>query len=52
MASGFAGTSESASMNSSRDFDRSGFHRFSNAIVLDGLPLMPAPHTEPEKCPG
>ena len=29
-----------------------GFQRFSNAMVLDGLPLMPAPHTEPAKWPG
>jgi hypothetical protein len=49
IAAGFGGTSESASMNSSRDLAKRGFHRFSKAIVLEGLPLIPAPHTEPEK---
>ena len=53
ISAGFGGTSASASTNSPRDLRRgSGFHRFSKAMVLDGLPLIPAPQTEPEKWPG
>ena len=29
-----------------------GFQRRSNASVLIGFPLSPAPQTDPEKCPG
>ena len=39
-------------MNASRSSDSIGFQRFSKPIVLDGLPLSPAPHSEPEKWPG
>src|SRR5205814_8280783 len=52
ISGGFAGTSARASTKASRDSDSIGFQRFSNAIVLDGLPLMPAPQTEPAKCAG
>ena len=52
MPLGFGGTSEIACTKSSRDFVSSGLYRFSNAMVLEGLPLMPAPQAEPAKCPG
>ena len=52
MSAGFAGTSASASMKASRSSESIGFQRLSNAIVLDGLPLRPAPQSDPEKCPG
>ena len=38
-----------AATNASRSSLSMGFHRFSNAIVDDGLPLIPAPHAEPAK---
>jgi len=46
------GTSARRSMNVSRSSRSIGFQRFSNAMVLEGLPLKPVPHIEPEKCPG
>ena len=52
MAAGFAGTSARASTNASRGIDSIGFQRFSNAMVLVGLPLNPVPQRDPEKCPG
>ncbi len=52
ISAGFGGTSESAFTKSSRVFVSSGFQRFSKAMVLDGLPLIPTPQTEPEKCAG
>jgi hypothetical protein len=41
-----------AAMNSSRSSASSGLLRRSNARVVEGLPLMPAPHAEPAKCAG
>ena len=49
---GLAGTSMSASMNWSRGSESMRFQRFSNAMVLEGLPLIPTPQPEPRKCPG
>src|SRR5205085_4596008 len=48
ISAGLGGTSESACTNASRLFESIGFQRFSNAMVLDGFPLIPAPHTDPE----
>jgi hypothetical protein len=33
--------------NSSRPSERAGFQRFSNPIVVEGLPLIPAPQADP-----
>src|SRR5262245_36757994 len=52
IAAGFGGTSASALTNASRFMASIGFHRRSNASVLVGFPLSPAPQTDPEKCPG
>ena len=52
MPGGSGGTSARQSMKGWRASDNIGFHRRSNAIVLDGLPLRPVPQSEPEKCPG
>src|SRR5438067_3088862 len=49
---GLAGTSMSASMNWSRGSESMRFQRFSKAMVLEGLPLIPTPQPEPRKCPG
>src|SRR5712692_7450437 len=49
ISAGFGGTSESASMNPCRSSDSIEFQCLSNASVLVGFPLRPAPHTEPEK---
>src|SRR5207249_7771917 len=46
---GLGGTWESASTKASSSSDSMGFQRFSNASVLVGFPLKPAPHTDPEK---
>jgi hypothetical protein len=40
------------SMNAARSSVSVGFQRFSNASVDIGLPLIPAPQSEPEKCAG
>src|SRR5262249_35210068 len=52
IAAGFGGTLESASTNSSRELESSGFHCFSKARALDGVLLRPVPQTEPETCAG
>ena len=53
MSAGFGGTRRDERVtNVLRSNESTGFQRFSNAIVLDGLPLMPAPQTDPAKCPG
>src|SRR5262249_15545473 len=52
ISSGFGGTSANDSTNASRSRDNIGFQRRSNAMVLVGLPLRPAPQTDPEKWPG
>src|SRR5205823_3680566 len=49
ISAGLGGTSETASMNPCLSSDSIEFQRFSNASVLVGFPLRPAPHTEPEK---
>jgi hypothetical protein len=49
ISAGFGGTSASASTNSSLEHERSGFQRFSKAIVLDGFPLIPEPQADPAK---
>ena len=49
---GWGGTSTSAATNSSFGRVSIGFQRFSKPIVLDGLPLSPAPQAEPAKCAG
>ena len=52
ISSGFGGTSVKASIKACRSLDSIGFHRRSKPMVLIGLPLKPAPHTDPEKWPG
>src|SRR5205814_6525492 len=52
ISAGFGCTCASASTNACFGSESIGLKRFSNAIVLEALPLMPAPHDEPEKWPG
>src|SRR5207237_10850969 len=49
ISAGFGGTSPSASMNAGRSSESIRFHFFSKAMVLEGLPLIPAPQIDPEK---